>query len=1000
MALTDTENKAGTSLLSGGVTEPLTSQPGEEGVQLAFGGGIGSKLGRFATKFGDSNFGQFLGNTFFGKDLFSSRKVLQELESGKRDPIDIEDIFVPPFLRGTETEKRAKTKVFGAKEVPQSEQMLDIGKTKEERDAKAQEFLENRKIQAVPKKGLLTDFRVTGSQGDDKLPNEQSILNSIEAISQTHRGKIDEASRGKITQAETQQLADLVGASPKVLINNILGRKRGQTIQFEGLGMAETMLAARELLVSEIRKLDELSELAMQGGERDALAFRQQFELVSQLQLQIKGSQTEIARALGQFKIPVRQDGPPNVMHHDIAGLLDQYGGLEDIKTMVTLYRNAQTDAQKAQLARGKKGIVGKSIDAFYEVWINMLLSSPVTHVKNVAGAFLTTFAHVPETFVAAGVGSVRRNVLGQEGGVQFGEANAELFGALMAFGDAWKAASTAWSTGETPILGSKIEFTQGKKHQRAFSAEGFEIGTFGNAVDGIGSLMTMGRIPTGALEFEDTWFKVVGQRMSLYQQGYREAKTRGLQGENFGEFVANFINNPPEQALIDADDHARYITLQNKVTGVGKDIQGLRKIPGARFFIPFFKTPYNAFKYAFKERTPLGLFTSDIRETISTGMRPDATPQQKAASDTALARLSMGSMTAGLIAMYAAQGRITGNGSTDGEYRSSLRRTGWQPYSIRVGDKYYSYAGAEPFSSIMGLAADMSEVMMHGNLTQGQINKMALAIGVTISNQLTDKTFMSGFNNLVNMLQDPERYGGMTAESFQRSLVPRVFAQAKKTGIGLPELDIFGVPLGVEADPLVRDTNSFLTSIMAQLPGFSSDLPPRRNVWGQPIHLSGSYGPDVISPIYSSHRGPNYLMGKENDVELTYILDEMFVSARYGPSKMPDDINVELPLSLEERNEYHAMLGKETVKEFKKWYRNKTKVRKFEKLRDYYLQTGSERAHEEIRLMFDEIFSEARYDGEKKFLKRTSLGRAYDRRLKKLERTQKQDERKFKRKF
>mgnify|MGYP003133541054 FL=1 len=90
---------------------------------------------------------------------------------------------------------------------------------------------------------MLTDFRVTGSQGDDKLPNEQSILNSIEAISQTHRGKIDEASRGKITQAETQQLADLVGASPKVLINNILGRKRGQTIQFEGLGMAETMLA-------------------------------------------------------------------------------------------------------------------------------------------------------------------------------------------------------------------------------------------------------------------------------------------------------------------------------------------------------------------------------------------------------------------------------------------------------------------------------------------------------------------------------------------------------------------------------------------------------------------------------------------------------------------------------------------------------------------------------------------------------------------------------------
>jgi len=205
MALTDNESKAGTSLLSGGLTEPLKEQPGqEEPIQLA-------SLGRFGGKIGN-----FIGNTFFGKDLFSSRKFTKELKSGQREPMDVEDIFIPPFLRPLveEKEKGATIRTVKEKDVNPSEIMIGQSKDKDERDAKAQEFLDNRKVQAQPKKGLLTDFRVTGSQGDDKLPNEQTILTNIEAISQTHKGKINEAKRGEITNETLQDLADIVGTSP------------------------------------------------------------------------------------------------------------------------------------------------------------------------------------------------------------------------------------------------------------------------------------------------------------------------------------------------------------------------------------------------------------------------------------------------------------------------------------------------------------------------------------------------------------------------------------------------------------------------------------------------------------------------------------------------------------------------------------------------------------------------------------------------------------------
>ena len=58
------------------------------------------------------------------------------------------------------------------------------------------------------------------------------------------------------------------------------------------------LVAARDLLVGEMKRLDQLAKKAEFGTDEDALNFRAQLELVAQLQAQIKGAQTEIARAL------------------------------------------------------------------------------------------------------------------------------------------------------------------------------------------------------------------------------------------------------------------------------------------------------------------------------------------------------------------------------------------------------------------------------------------------------------------------------------------------------------------------------------------------------------------------------------------------------------------------------------------------------------------------------------------------------------------------------
>ena len=112
------------------------------------------------------------------------------------------------------------------------------------------------------------------------------------------------------------------------------------------------MLASRELLVAEVKKLDELALKADGGDNQAVLDFRTQLELVGNLQAQIKGAQTEIARALGQFKIPVRGGDFDQTRTANVNTLLESFGGVDDIKDMARMYlTSGESNAAKLAFA-------------------------------------------------------------------------------------------------------------------------------------------------------------------------------------------------------------------------------------------------------------------------------------------------------------------------------------------------------------------------------------------------------------------------------------------------------------------------------------------------------------------------------------------------------------------------------------------------------------------------------------------------------------------------
>jgi hypothetical protein len=136
----------------------------------------------------------------------------------------------------------------------------------------------------------------------DYLTTPDSVKATITAVGEVLAAPQAAVTRGIRTNEVTTQEAARLAADEIGMTRTLLSRKIG-----DGALNAEQMVAARELLVRSATRLTDLAEL-VKGGQAtaaDRLAFRRQLAIHSGIQLQLKGAQTEAARALQSFRIPV-----------------------------------------------------------------------------------------------------------------------------------------------------------------------------------------------------------------------------------------------------------------------------------------------------------------------------------------------------------------------------------------------------------------------------------------------------------------------------------------------------------------------------------------------------------------------------------------------------------------------------------------------------------------------------------------------------------------------
>ena len=166
----------------------------------------------------------------------------------------------------------------------------------------------------------------------------------------------------------------------------------------------------------------------------------------------------------------------------------------------------------------------------------------------------------------------------------------------------------------------------------------------------------------------------------------------------------------------------------------------------------------------------------------------------------------------------------------------ATWRLAGNQPYSVRIGDTWYAYHRLGPLAMVIGLVADMHEV--GAEMQTHDVGHVANLVTASLAKSLLDESFMRGPAELLQAIEDPDRYGARYADQQLSTLLPFSTGMAQ---------------LARASDPYAREARDLLDTLKAKLPGLSQTLLPRRDIWGQPVPNASDLVADGVTSIAES---------------------------------------------------------------------------------------------------------------------------------------------------
>jgi hypothetical protein len=344
-------------------------------------------------------------------------------------------------------------------------------------------------------------------------------------------------------------------------------------------------------------------------------------------------------------------------------------------------------------------------------------------------------------------------------------------------------------------------------------------------------------RIPFRALQVEDALFRTLGERAEAHIMAVDRVTKEGFHPDT-AEGRAKIVEytEKPESGLSEKAGQEAIKRVQEAgaeavfAQRLGPRLETVQRAMAGHpvcFIVPFFRTPVNLVSWAMQHTPGLNFLSGRWRDDFAAGGER---------RNRALARVAVGTGLAVASYQAAQDGLITGGGLLDPEQRKTKAGAGWQAYSFLINGKYYSYQRMEPVAKVIGLAADLHELLVATKDPEDRA-KIAGMLVLVFGNATVSTTYMSGVSNAMNSVTDPTRYGENFLEQYASSLVPKIVGQTVAT-----------------LDPDKREVDGVLQAIQSQLPFLREKLLPKRDVWGEKIPNDKWFATLPVAVTTASH--------------------------------------------------------------------------------------------------------------------------------------------------
>lgn len=353
------------------------------------------------------------------------------------------------------------------------------------------------------------------------------------------------------------------------------------------------------------------------------------------------------------------------------------------------------------------------------------------------------------------------------------------------------------------------------------------------------------------ALGASDQPFYYGALSRSLMDQALAQGKNQGLKRKELVENAYKIVENPTEEMIRYGVADATTAVFQNK-TKLGDAARQIQKIPGVgEIILPFGRTP-SAVAMQIINYSPVGI-AKTIIENIGKGKFDQRLFSQGIGRGlTGTAMLAIGTYLAkeGMIALDFPMG--------DEREEELQKEEGVKNNSIKINGKWRSPTILGPLGNLLLIGGHTQRALEESGSPTEALS-MAMLGGIS---SFTEQTFLTGLQNAVNAVTDPERYAKSYLPNLISSFVPTIVSDVARA-----------------TDPLERRAENTEQKVKARIPGLRQELEPQVTVLGEERARVGNPLEVMLDPTR-----PSPVTETPVTNELRRLMDEGF---RVSPTKL-----------------------------------------------------------------------------------------------------------------